>query len=648
MLINKNFKFNISISTECFKQKLNNKEIWKVEYNRQQSTTVDNLIDAVLQGYWYCGVFRNGGYTFKQAAKAYRNFCYNNLVSLDIDNQNVPMKSFIDGLTYKPTFAYTTPSNGIKGYRYRIVYCFDTPLKGKDNYDSVRNAIEEVLTLDGYNDCVDKQAKACTQQMGGTIEGADTYTSYCVYNATKDFGVYLQHVYDTDCNPDLPTLYKSDNESAIKNNIREEKRDNINLNCTFGIDQTFLEDIRVMRPLDFINKWGKVYDYYTHSELDFKDGYALIPEDYVEIYRSWFVVEENEKKHSRIHKWVDGEQRRKHLFIAALIMRKIRPEITLEHLVFNLVVERHHYYNNQDNQLNADVLIKIAESVINKPLEDIRITTKRKKGKFVVDKEYWAEYGVNANQAKQIIKGEMKDFEIGNLYDCLLTDKQNIEVMKEYGLEISLRTLKNWRKKYGITKYNKSNSNNESAIKNNIKKEKEDNINLNCTFEDTFSDPNYIEPFDNTYTVTDDNSYDVEDYYYPVTNDVFASIVGVSTAEDWAELQAKFDALPSYHNNESDNTIDTFDVDPYIYSYNEGGVDFDTTDENNIDYNDYMNNVERERIESNIKEGLDEKLQNDWDKAMKKELSAYAQALWDDLMTPSKENNRVWVSTLDF
>ena len=633
MLINKNFKFNISISTECYKKKLESKEVKYVTYNRQQEKTIDELLDAVKDGYWFCGVFRNAGQQVwgLKGIKTLHNFCYNNLVSLDIDNQNVPMNVFIDNLTYKPTFAYTTPNNGIKGYRYRLVYAFDVPIKGVDNYNTVRNAIEEVLSLDGYNDCVDELAKPADRQMGGTIPTADTYTSYCVYNATKDFSVYLKYVADTDCNPfEMPRpnpTKTSNNKSTIKNNIRRRKEDNINLNCTFEIDPSFLEDLRVMRPLDFINKWGKVYDYYTHSELVFKDGYALIPEDYIEIYRSWFVVEENEKKHSRIHKWVDGEQRRKHLFIAALIMKKIRPSVTLEHLVFNLVVERHHYYNNNDNQLNADVLIKIAESVINKPLEDIRITTKRKKGKFVVDKEYWAEYGVNANQAKQIIKGKMKDYEIANLFDCSLTDKQNVEVMKEYGLNIHINTLKNWRKKYGISKYNKSNSNNESTIKNNIRKEKEDNINLNCTF----SDANYIEPFDNTYTLDTVDVEDENDYYYPVTNDVFASIVGVSTPAD---------------NNESDNTLDTFDVDTYIYSYNEGGEY--GTNENNNDYNIDMCDEERERIESNVKDTLDDKLQKDWDNAMKKELSNYAQCLWDDLMCPNKENNRVWVSTLDF
>lgn len=42
--------------------------------------------------------------------------------------------------------------------------------------------------------------------------------------------------------------------------------------------------------------------------------------------------------------------------------------------------------------------------------------------------------------------------EIGNLYDCLLTDKENLEVMKSFGLNISLRTLKYFKEYAGLTR----------------------------------------------------------------------------------------------------------------------------------------------------------------------------------------------------
>ena len=42
---------------------------------------------------------------------------------------------------------------------------------------------------------------------------------------------------------------------------------------------------------------------------------------------------------------------------------------------------------------------------------------------------------------------------IGNLYDCSLTDKENLKVMKEHGLKVSLSTLRRWRRENNITKY---------------------------------------------------------------------------------------------------------------------------------------------------------------------------------------------------
>ena len=45
--------------------------------------------------------------------------------------------------------------------------------------------------------------------------------------------------------------------------------------------------------------------------------------------------------------------------------------------------------------------------------------------------------------------------QIGELYDCDMTDKENLEVMRQYGVKCSLRTLKNFRKDLGITKYTK-------------------------------------------------------------------------------------------------------------------------------------------------------------------------------------------------
>ena len=56
----------------------------------------------------------------------------------------------------------------------------------------------------------------------------------------------------------------------------------------------------------------------------------------------------------------------------------------------------------------------------------------------------------------------MKQDIIKQYYNSQLTDKENIELLKEQGINISLSTLKRWRKKNGITKSGVSSENSKS------------------------------------------------------------------------------------------------------------------------------------------------------------------------------------------
>lgn len=51
---------------------------------------------------------------------------------------------------------------------------------------------------------------------------------------------------------------------------------------------------------------------------------------------------------------------------------------------------------------------------------------------------------------------EIRYKRISELYTPEYTDIKNLEIFKQQGLNISLSTLKRWRKEIGITKYNKS------------------------------------------------------------------------------------------------------------------------------------------------------------------------------------------------
>ena len=253
-------------------------------------------------------------------------------------------------------------------------------------------------------------------------------------------------VYSTDRVYTLSDFGVSPFESAHNENTSIRERAN-NKECAYHItDMDFINDLSTIPPSDLIIKYRERYRYFDHSELKYNDGYALVPEDYQEIYRSWYqdVVTNSSgdiRKVSAVKIKRDGDNRRKCLFVSALIRRKILPNITFEHLLYNLVAERQWYYDNSDNTLNNQELMRIANNALNMEYEKINIKTKRKPSKFKVDKLYCSERGIKPKSMVGIVRRKLKDEEIGNLYDCSLSVKDNLAMLKANGIKIGLSRL---------------------------------------------------------------------------------------------------------------------------------------------------------------------------------------------------------------
>ena len=96
----------------------------------------------------------------------------------------------------------------------------------------------------------------------------------------------------------------------------------------------------------------------------------------------------------------------------------------------------------------------MATAALEKPIDEITIKGHDKR-KYKVDKDYWKCLGVSTKAAVAKARAVWNDERIGELYDYQLTDKENAEVMAKFGQKVSVSTIKRWRKKHGITKYNK-------------------------------------------------------------------------------------------------------------------------------------------------------------------------------------------------
>ena len=432
MTVKNNFTFGIAYANKKVRDK--NTFNWGSLYYTNKPTNIEELVEKIKEGYPFTSMMKN--HVFTTAGKTKGNFKQTSLIALDFDDCPDCFDKAYNDTDITPTIAYTTPNDQLKGNRFRFIYVFSEPIRSTDEYHELYDTITTKLGLP-----TDDNLRSGVQNIGGMSSTGKLKASYKIYDK-NDF-----------VDNKRTSIERELNELAVKNNNREkEGRNGIVLNCQFE------KDIDGLDFKQFLNKYRTVYQYFDHSELVFENGYALIPEDYYEIKRKWhretIDTKNGERDVSVIDRLKDGQERRNKLFIQCLIRRKIKPEVTLEELVYNLVCERQYFFNNDDGQLSNREIIRIANNAM--LVENITIEPTKTTKRFVIDKEYWSERGYTPNQAKQLVKKMMKDNEIGNLYDPELTDKQNLEVMRKYNVKCSQRTLTEWKKANGLTrKYNK-------------------------------------------------------------------------------------------------------------------------------------------------------------------------------------------------
>ena len=418
------YNFNVSVSTTTHKNKADFEAVSNRLKYRKQSANIDTLCRLIRDGHSFCHCFDDDDDTFTNTTKDNENFRYTSFIPYDIDNNTLPMEEYLTTLTYQPTIAYTTTSNGLdgKGFRYRLIYCFDGKIKGVGRYQALFDKMKDESGIGKLDNCTHSPAQAF---FGNALP---TCRMVCTH-----------YVYHLPTAASMTTEKKEKVSKQIK--IKKEESDII---C----NDTFRQDFEGMSLRRFVSTYSSEYPLIEESELSYRNGYAPIDENYLRIYRKWDV------NTRRIHKWQDGEGRRMKLATAALIIRKIKPDITAEHLIYCLAYEVVHYYSNIDGVLNKSLILRVAKTALEKPVDDITIKGHDKR-KYKVDVAYWKNQGVSIKAAVAKAKGVWNDERIGELYDYQLTDKENVEVLAKFGQKVSVSTIKRWRKKHGITKYNK-------------------------------------------------------------------------------------------------------------------------------------------------------------------------------------------------
>lgn len=451
-------KFEVSISTQSYSDK--NLIKWNsVEYQRQ-SITVEEFARLIKKGHCFCHSFKTKEQVFGLSEKKDRNFLSADMVFIDIDDSDVEMNDFVGRLYKKPTLYYTTPNNRTEKsnykYRFRLCYLFSLPIYTVETYHSLYDGIAESIKKDIQEvEIKDNCGRTPSQQFSG--------------NAKVDCELHItDNVFSFSDFPSQNNNVSFPSSLLISNGnpATTQKKDSGEVKDMDGItiaDKDFICDVNSLSPYVLMDKYRTKYQYFTHTELHYQNGYALIPSDYQEIfrqtYRTSFIKNSGDEiKFFAVKNLRDGDNRRKKLYIAALIMKKIMPNITFEHLLYNLICERTYYYDNSDRVLSNKVLANIAQNVVKMPLEDIRLQSKQRKKKFEIDKSYCALHGISPNAMKNKVRKLLNDEEIWNVYDTSLSVTKNLAAFKEMGINIGKSKLYQWCKENGInTKGMKSN-----------------------------------------------------------------------------------------------------------------------------------------------------------------------------------------------
>lgn len=443
MEITNDYRFWVSLSTQKFDHKPDrNTEVAKLRFNRIY-TDVEGFAEGIAKGYCYAPIFTNA--TFSMSDKTDRNFTYSSFVSIDIDHANSDMNTMVDGLEYKPTIAYTSCSNGLDGnYSYRLIYCFSDKIEGTREYS---NYVYTILDANGIpvNDIDKRSFKASQYYNGNGCGNIDIKVSNIIYNKLDYIEYYKEYSNNN-------ILYINSNESInLTHNTTHPTI--MSYNDTF-VNKNFEYDYWNMRMEDVLSKYIYEYPNIEHTPLPVVDEdtpYIMFPSDYIEIKRYWRVED------GRTAKIRDGEGRRRKLFLNGILRRLIVPSITFDNLIYNLLFELVYYVSNYEaeNVIDKKEIFHIARNVMKADMtkyEGLKGTDRR----FMVNPRYCEKYGLNKKQVRNVAMKMIRNQGIGELYDCSLNDNQNLEIMKQHGLDISPSTLKRWRKENGITKYKKN------------------------------------------------------------------------------------------------------------------------------------------------------------------------------------------------
>lgn len=402
------FKFEISISYVPYKDKPTH---YGAMLFRKANITPNEMLGMVKDGFSFMAVLND--YQVKEIDnRLYQGRTANdvkqtNFIGVDVDDSEIEFSDYISTISLKPTFAYTTPNDGIKGNRYRLVYIVNEPIKEQSEFSTFYNGI--ISTLNEQTNTINNDdcgAKIERLFNGNGKDSIKTFESGFVYSKN-----------------DLPKGENSLHVSAQQNKPRKRSK----------IISNVQNDFFSMDFEEFYLKYEKAFEIITQSKIYYQNGYALLDENYKELKRfdKSGIITERRKKGV-------GEGRKKALYNWLMKKKQIKPTITKDELLFNAVFEICRFIDNRDGKLTKSYIIEVVNNVFDGECTMNEDVNKRQ---FKVDKKWCSKNGFSANQYKNVIRKKLHFEEIGGWYDVSLSVKDNLKFAHDNNIKVSQKTL---------------------------------------------------------------------------------------------------------------------------------------------------------------------------------------------------------------
>ena len=425
------FRFPLGVSQQKFASKpTEDYQVSQITFV-PQVLSIAKMLELATEGYAFCPLFNssNPDGIISTRDKSLANFQSASALFVDYDHMVIGLDEFIGKLPFPPTIAYSTYSDGKKGlHHFRLIYVFNDQITSIKAFDNLTDAVALANGF-GKGEHGGWDKLKANQMYYGTTPKASTYRSGIIY-CQKDFDQFVSTMMKRDVTQfdSAPSRNKLDSYVSTATNGYAKQGSYIN--------PEFRSDF-LYRPFQaFFRKYrDKYYSNYKSSLetpliLDESRMFYRYPEKY------YCVVYNRCGKETL--RWTVGQNRKKKLYRAALIMLANNPLLSLENLIFNLALELSCHYDNYDKKISRKYLLKMAVKVYNNRV----CPWPTKHGEFKVNKPYWHEQGITPNEAKEIVKRYLKAKKIGQFINPELTLKENLIILHQNGFKITDKTLK--------------------------------------------------------------------------------------------------------------------------------------------------------------------------------------------------------------